>query len=78
MESAKIRLPMNQNQCTVCKMLPAPHIFKIMEAGKEKVQYLCSEHFLEIDDPKRFFSILEDINLAQEETFTLSSEIFSD
>lgn len=70
---------MNEKVCIVCQDFPVFHKIQILEDGKEKVQYLCSEHFREIEDPRKFFSLLnmENIhNLPPEEA--LYTEFFSD
>lgn len=69
---------MNEKICVVCQDFPVFHTIQIIEGGKEKVQYLCSTHFQEIEDPKRFFSILDthEIQIPPEEV--LYTEVFSD
>lgn len=72
------KLPMNQKACIVCQDFPAFHTIQIVDEGKERTEYLCSEHYKEVEDPKRFFSLLDSdaIQLPTEETLYL--EFFSD
>lgn len=60
---------MNEKVCIVCQDFPVFHTIQIIEEGQEKTQYLCSEHFQQIEDPKRFFSLLEshEIRIPSEE-----------
>lgn len=69
---------MNEKVCVVCQDFPVFHRIVIVEEGKEKEQYLCSEHFREIEDPRRFFSLLssDEVQIPPEEA--LYTEFFSD
>lgn len=69
---------MNEKACIVCQDFPVFHTIRIVEDGREKIQYLCSEHFRQIEDPRRFFSLLgtHEIEIPPEEA--LYTEFFSD
>ena len=70
---------MNEKVCMVCQDFPVFHKIQIVEEGRETIQYLCSEHFQEIEDPRKFFSLLQtdtDIRIPSEEV--LYTEFFSD
>lgn len=69
---------MNEKCCIVCQDFPVFHKIQIVENGVEKIQYLCAEHFSQIEDPRRFFSLLDshEVQIPPEEI--LYTEFFSD
>ncbi len=71
-------LPMNEKRCIVCQDFPVFHKIQIIADGQEKIQYLCTEHFGQIQDPKRFFSLLTSHEMQIPPEEILYTEIFSD
>ena len=68
---------MNERICVVCQDYPAFHVIQVStDDGAEYTHYLCQEHYQQIEDPKRFFSILD--HQFPQEDFFISNEIFSD
>lgn len=69
---------MNEKTCVVCQDFPVFHKIQITTGDGEKTQYLCSVHFQEVEDPKKFFSLLESNEIPIPPDEVLYTEFFSD
>ena len=58
--------------CVLCQDFPALHKITITDGDNVIVHYLCSNHFQEVKDSRKFFSLLETVNLPQQEFYDLS------
>lgn len=58
--------------CVLCQDFPALHKITITEGEKVTTHYLCNIHYQEVKDPKRFFSLLDSIDIPHEELYDIS------
>jgi len=58
--------------CIVCGEFPALHKITLTRNDQLITHYLCSVHFQDIQDPKRFFSILDDMPVKEEHFYDIS------
>ena len=58
---------MFDHTCIQCNDSPALHRITITREDRIAIQYVCSYHYQQVEDPKKFFSLLETPSPAQSE-----------
>lgn len=61
--------------CEVCQEYIATHIITIYIKDKEQQHYLCDDHYQEMENPRRFISML-DFPITEEDS--LLKDIYPD
>lgn len=63
---------MIDKECIVCQDFPALHKVTITEGDTVSTHYLCATHFQEVQDPRKFFSMLDTIPVPHQEFYDIS------
>lgn len=66
---------MMDHTCEVCKEYLATHMITIYVGDHEQDHYLCDEHYQQMENPRRFISLL-DYPVTEEDS--LIKEIYPD
>lgn len=67
--------PMMDRVCEVCQEYLASHMITLYVGNREQNHYLCDDHYQEMENPRRFISLL-DYPIPEEDT--LLKEIYPD
>lgn len=63
---------MKDRECIVCQEFPALHKVTITEGDTVTTHYLCGIHFQEVQDTKKFFSMLDSVCVPHQEFYDIS------
>ena len=58
--------------CILCEDFPALHKITITNGDTVTVHYLCTLHFQEVKDSRRFFSLLDNVDVPHQEYYDIS------
>lgn len=63
---------MLDRECIVCQEFPALHKVTITQGDTMTTHYLCTAHFQEIQDTRKFFSMLDTVPVPHHEFYDIS------